>query len=411
MPELINQNERVVLRDLAKKQLEYSKSPQMQELTKLWYDHNDLKGKRPMFTIEMNTFKHEIPIECKCTSEIARGLEYTFYSILENYEYIGDDSVIPPLFQVKIDNWFKPFDIGVETKYAQNSLGHQFQYKINDLKDDFSLLKKSTYGTYGIEKAEQYKSLIEDVFGDILPVEFVGDGLYSVPTQDIVHIMSMENMLLSMYDYPELFHEIMKRLTDDYVEYFKWLEKGKLLLPTNSYGRAMQGTYCFTNLLPSEGEIKTNDVWGFLDSQETIGISPDMFEEFIFPYYKKIADIYGLLSYGCCEPVDPIYDSCLSKLKNLRKLSISPWCNEEFMGERLRNSNTIYHRKPSPNYLGVGFEFDEVAWREHIRKTLNAANGCKIEITQRDVYTLSGNLQKLKRATQIVHEEIQNNWV
>ena len=43
-----------------------------------------------------------------------------------------------------------------------------------------------------------------------------------------------------------------------------------------------------------------------MDSQETVSISPDMYGEFIFPYYKKVAERYGLLSYGCCEPVDPV---------------------------------------------------------------------------------------------------------
>lgn len=41
-----------------------------------------------------------------------------------------------------------------------------------------------------------------------------------------------------------------------------------------------------------------------MDFQETVGISLEMFEEFIFPCYKKISESYGLLSYGCCEPVD-----------------------------------------------------------------------------------------------------------
>lgn len=410
MNELISQNDRIVLRDLAKKQLEYSQLPQMQELAKLWYEHNELNGKRPMFTIEMWTFMHDIPKEYKCNSNIARRIEDTFYSTFSNYEYIGDDSVIPPLFPIKIGGWFKPFGISVEEEHAQNSLGHQFKNKIKDLKDDFSLLQKSTYGSQGKENAEQYKILLEDIFGDILTVEFIGDGLYAVPTQNIVHLMSMENMLFSMYDYPDLFHELMKRLTEDYAEYFKWLESQKLLLPTGSYGSLGQGTFCFSRLLPSEGDIKVKNVWGFMDSQETVGISPEMFNEFIFPYYKRISDMFGLLSYGCCEPVDPIYELCLSKCKNLKKISISPWCDEEYMGTRLKNSSTIYHRKPSPNYLGVGYELDEAGWREHIRKTLKAANGCKVEITQRDVYTLSGNLTKLRRSAQIVKEEIQNNW-
>lgn len=148
-----------------------------------------------------------------------------------------------------------------------------------------------------------------------------------------------------------------------------------------------------------------------MDSQETVGISPEMFQEFIFPCYEKIAGQYGLLSYGCCEPVDPIWDNCLSKLTNLRKLSISPWCNEEVMGEKLAGSKVIYHRKPSPNYLGVDRILDEEAFRAHIRKSLLAARGCKMEITQRDVYTIHRNEQKARRYIEIIREEIENNWV
>ena len=43
--------------------------------------------------------------------------------------------------------------------------------------------------------------------------------------------------------------------------------------------------------------------------------------------------------------MDPIRERCLSKLTNLRKVSSSPWCSEEYMGERLRGSKVIYHRK------------------------------------------------------------------
>ncbi len=109
---------------------------------------------------------------------------------------------------------------------------------------------------------------------------------------------------------------------------------------------------CFTDELPGETITGPGDVWGFMDSQETVSISPKMFADFIFPAYQKVASTYGLLSYGCCEPVDPVWD-CIGSLDNLRKVSISPWCNEDIMAERLRGSRTIYHRKPSPNFLGV----------------------------------------------------------
>lgn len=149
-------------------------------------------------------------------------------------------------------------------------------------------------------------------------------------------------------------------------------------------------------------------VWGFMDSQETVSISPEMFEEFIFPCYKKISESFGLLSYGCCEPVDPIWENCISRLENLRKVSISPWCNEAYMGERLRGSKIIYHRKPSPNYLGTGTLLDEEAFRTHIRESLQAARGCEMEITQRDVYTINKDISKAKRYVDIIKEEIVN---
>lgn len=296
---IIAPKERTVIRDLAKKQFEYSNLPKMQELTRLWYDHNDLRGKRPMFTIETWTFNQEIPREYKCTSNIACQIEDAFISAFANHEYIGDDVVIPPFFPVRIKNWFQPFGIDVEAIYAPNSIGHQFKHKIKNLEENFSMLEKSEYGTLGREETDQYKKLLEDIFGDILPVEVVGDGLSASPTQNIVHIMSMENMLLSICDYPELFHKLMNQLTDDYMECFKWFESEKLLLPTSSYGHVGQGSFCFAKTLPSGGEITTKNIWGYMDSQETVGISPDMFNEFIFPYYKKISDMFGLLSYGC----------------------------------------------------------------------------------------------------------------
>ena len=101
----------------------------------------------------------------------------------------------------------------------------------------------------------------------------------------------------------------------------------------------------------------------------------------------------------------------LSKLKNLRKISISPWCDEEYMADQLRGSGVIYHRKPSPLYIGgTDYELDEEGFREHIRATMRAAKGCRLEITFRDTYTLNGNLGKPRRAVEIVREEIENTW-
>lgn len=417
---IISALDKEILREVAKKQLELANREENKQKIKNWYLHNDLKGEKPMIHLEMWTFAQEIiPQRLRCQGEFARQVETNLYCNFLNQELFNDDRVTPDYYPLNYDTYFQLFDIEIKVNHTegqdgQESLGHQFQSIVEDLEDDYDKLKPTRYG---VDEAltMRKKQVIEEAIGDILPVKLQMDCLYSVPTQMLIHFMSMENMMFAMYDYPELFKEMMDRIANDTLAYYKMLEERRLILPTTSFESVGQGTWSFTNQLPGWDEwekrpFTTKDVWGFMDSQETVGISPEMYEEFIFPCYKKIADSYGLLSYGCCEPTSPIWDRCISKLENLRKVSISPWCDEEFMGERLQGSKVIFHRKPSPNLLGVDKVLDEDALRKHIRKSLLAARGCKMEITQRDVYTIHNDIAKAKRYVNIIREEIENNW-
>ena len=57
------------------------------------------------------------------------------------------------------------------------------------------------------------------------------------------------------------------------------------------------------------GHVRTRDMWGFGESQETVGVSPAMFGEFIFPYQLPLLERFGLNCYGCCEPLDKRWHS------------------------------------------------------------------------------------------------------
>lgn len=414
----VSAEERQILRELAKKQLELANEEKNIRRKQEWYLHNDLKGEKPMVQLELGTFQNEvIEPRLRCQSPFARKLETMLYQNFSNQELFDDDRVTPDYFGISYDTEFRLFDIPIKIEHTtddQDSLGHHFVSQIGDLEDDYEKLKKTWYSV-DLESTQKKIDTASEIFGDILPVKMQMDALYSVPTQMLVHFMSMEQMFCNMFDYPELFLEVMDRIANDTLEYFRMLEDKQLILPTTGFEAVGNGTWAFTNELPKSAEavgrpLTTHDVWGFMDSQETVGISPQMFEELIFPCYQKISGQYGLLSYGCCEPVDPIWDNCLSKLTNLRKLSISAWCNEEMMGERLQGTKVMYHRKPSANYLGVDRILDEEAFRAHIRKSLLAARGCKMEITQRDVYTIHNDVSKARRYIEIIREEIENCW-
>lgn len=406
----VTDKDREILRALAKKQREYAESDRNRCNEQEWYRHRRFENGRPLIVVEMDTFEHEIiPQKIKCETELGQKIETTLYRNFLNFELFEDDKVVADFFPINWLTWFHLFDVVVDVTHATTdtggNLGHQFNHVINSLDEDMANLKQTTYGV-DKEGTLAYKTVVEEIIGDILPVKLNGSCIYVVPTQDLVHLMGMENMFLAMYDKPELLKNMMDRIADDYINYIRFLESENLLMTTTGNQHLGQGTLCYTEELPSnKNSYLSLDLWGFMDSQETVGIAPSMFGEFFFPAYKRIAQEVGLLSYGCCEPVHDIWIDYLSTLPNLRNISISPWCDEVFMGNQLRGKKVIFHRKPSPNYLGVHPELDEKGLRDHIRKTIEAAQGCQLEFAQRDVYTIHHNVDKVRRYVEIIKEE------
>lgn len=417
MSSILSPSDQKRLRNLAKKQAELSQLPMQQQCISQWKALHRFQSTRPMVLLEMDTFEHEIiPPLLRCESDIARAIETKLLQNTLPAELFGDDFIVPDVFPLQWQTHFALFGLHIQKAYAEDSnkraIGHQFQHVISDLSSQFDGLQSSSWYV-DREATLRRKDFLDDILGDILPVKLRMDALYAVPTQHVVHMMGMENMLFAMMDTPDVFSSLMNRIADDYCAYFDFLQKEQLLLPTTDAGRLGQGTYCYTDELPNSinnQPLTTHDVWGFLDSQETVGISPEMFRELVFPCYQKIAERFGLLSYGCCEPVHMIWDNCISTLSNLRKVSVSPWCDQRFMGERLSGKRIVYHRKPSANYLGVGKNLDEDAIRAHIIETITAAKGCTLEFTQRDVYTIDHNPEKARRYIQIIRECIDTHW-
>lgn len=410
MNTVISQHEREYLRELAKKQLEYANLPVMEERKRLWYLHNSLRGERPMVVMEEASFLAELLPEAKCMNEAAKLMEYQLRQNILAYEASDDDKVMPDFFVINAKIDIKHYGLEMKKTYSDSGLGYHIDNVITDLTHDLNKLKPSTY-FYDEQYVRELKKAVEDTIGDILPVRIKNADNYWCMglTQKAVELMGMENMFCSMMDEPELFHKFMQFLKDDAVRFLRWQEENGLIFLNNGNDYMGAGSYCFSDELPRRdfsGKVHSADTWGHLNSQESIGISPAMFEEFIYPYYSELAKEFGLVYYGCCEPVDLFWDNAISKLPKLRKVSISAWCNEEFMAERLDSGSIIYSRKPSPNFIGIQKELDEDAFRTYIKRTLDLTGNCKKEFIFRDIYKLHGNLDKVKRAVQIVRELI-----
>ena len=71
--------------------------------------------------------------------------------------------------------------------------------------------------------------------------------------------------------------------------------------------------------------------------------------EFAVEHDLKWLERFGLTYYGCCEPLDqkiPI----LRKIKNLRKISVSPWNDSKKIIDAI-GSDYVMSRKPNPSVV------------------------------------------------------------
>jgi hypothetical protein len=419
--------ERIYLRELARKQAEYAALPVMAERRQMWYDLNDggagTRGAnaRPPFIVETWTFDRDfMPARVfRCASEDGRAVEAQLLRNVRNHVLINDDKVIPDTFDI---TWFLDIDefgaeVKVETEKVKDAegveTGYRFLHPIKDLARDLPRLQPAICRV-DREKTFAWQSFLEELLGDLLPVRIRSHNhINTMLTHRLVHLMGMEAYFTAMYDEPDAVHALMAYLRDNALRIMRWMEDEELLRLNNENQDSFGSSYNFTTRLPQPDcdgrNVLMRDLWNCTNSQETVGVSPRMFHEFCFPYYRDVCEPMGLVYYGCCEPAHPFWDD-IRQLPHLKKVSISRWCNQQFMGDALRGTEIVFSRKPDPNFLSVEKTLNEEAWAAHIRETLEATRGVFVEFIVRDVYTVHGDLNNARRAVEIARHEIDRHY-
>jgi len=414
---MISKKDREILRDLARRQAALAAEDANAKRCERWFRHNDGRPEEPLVVVEYETFYHELRPVLVCESEEAREMEEQLRMQLSIPALIGDDRVIPDFYSVHLSAWANE-SLPVTRRQPESgaSIGYQFNHPITDIAADIERLAPSTFDC-DIDAARAKADAADDVIGDILPVKLRNNSLLwplSLAGK-AVQMMGMEAYFIAMYDEPEALHTLMAFLRDDSLRHIEWQEANGLLTPNWDNEHGGSNSFGFTAQLPKRvvaqadlrrgaTDVRMADCWMNISAQETVGISRDCFCAFVMPYYKDVCARAGLVYYGCCEPVQDTFADIHATIPNLRKLSISAWCDEERIAEQLQGTGIVYSRKPSPNFLGVGVDLDEDAFRAYIQKTVRAAKGLPLEFIFRDIYTLAGNRPKLARAVAIVRE-------
>ena len=409
---MIQKNDRERLRQLAVRQLEHAKSPEMDKIRAKWNAIGVGRCIEPVIRMSFGAYRDEIIYpKMSCEGELARKTEEALLANMAGRELFDDDTVVEDRYQHFWNINFNLWNLNIKKTFVPDPNTKKYAFHIEpiikNIRDDFRMFQKSVFSV-NRKKSLDEMDAINECIGDILPVEMSMTCLHGSITNKLVHLLGMENMYISMIDYPDEFHNIMKLACEGYGEFHAWMASEKLFTGTTGKQPLGQDTFCYTDELPPAAQ-SSKDVWGYMDSQESIGLSPEMYGEFVFPYLSRIASNMGLVSYGCCEPVHPQWDY-ISTLKNLRRVSVSPWCDEEFMGEQLRGKRIVYHRKPKASFVLINKPLDEEEITEYFKRTALAARGCLLEVTQREIKTIHGNPERVKQYLKMIRKTLDKYW-
>lgn len=413
---MISQKDRERLRAMAAEYAEMVTGDEMNERREIWRRTNRLEERTVPFQIEDNgTFFSDLMPPLECEGEYERHVEGELLRALTNYRLIDDDRVYPRYCCV---NWIvhRPSICPeLEIERAAGPGGRKLGYKTNKpLADLEKGLEKLQRGKFVVDRKETQRrlELMESTLGDLLPVKLTCRSTYSSGTGmagKAVTMMGMDNFYMAMIDEPENVHRFFDFVATECSEFLNFLEAEQLIEPNHEEFCVGSGSCGYTDELPRRtingGEkLLPSDCWGFIEAQEAAGISPEMYTEFIFPYQQRLAERYGLVYYGCCEPVHQLWPT-IKQFTNLRKITVSPWCDQQVIAEGV-GKNVVLSRKPHPLKL-CDETFESDVFEAHIRETLDIAKDNFVELIFRDTCTLKGSMKdRLDEACRIIRRLI-----
>jgi hypothetical protein len=402
----ISPADRQVLRRLASQVAELAARPIEHEKRRLWYKLNALEPTRPVVFCDPENGWNEIVTldQLECEGDLALRWEMTLRKEIFWGAEMCDDRVVLPSFVVP--HVYTESDWGMHEQKIGGHDGGSYTWEA-PLKSFDDLDKLHTPVIQVDEEATaRVVELAEETLGDLLEVRLQTAWWWTLGmTWTLINLRGLTNFMYDLVDSPDQVHQLLTILRDGHLAKLDYLEENGLLSLNNDGTYVGSGGFGWSHELPQpgfDGKVRTIDMWGFGESQETIGVSPKMFAEYILPYQIPILERFGLNCYGCCEPVDKRWEY-IKDIPRLRRVSVSPWANIPDLADMMED-RFIMSIKPSPTPLAVG-HFDEDEVRKQLREALEPTRDCRVEVIMKDNHTIGNDPQRVVRWVEIAREE------
>lgn len=374
------------------------------EKAELWKRLNDLDSVRPMVWINEIPW-HEMDVDgeltLKCGHKWARQLEDSLRKTIYQWKHMPGDMVVNDFIECPLVIHSTDFGITedvdiVRTDDKSEIYSRHFKIQISEPEDiekikipEITHLEKATECSY---------QAMQEVFSGIIPVKKVGQThIWYTPWDYLIRWWGVQEAMMDLVMRPEMVHAAYEKLVTAWmVELDQFVQQNLLSLDCNNT-RIGSGGYGYVSSLPGNNfdpdHVKPLNMWGCSNAQIFSGISPEMHWEFAIEHDLKWLGRWGLTYYGCCEPLDRKID-LMRRIPNLRKISVSPWCDTKRIVDGI-GADYVISRKPSPAI------FAEEGWsperaESELRDFMEKTNGnCHVELIMKDISTVGYRPQKL----------------
>lgn len=407
--------DREILRGLAGRIAEIAALDVQKETEKLYRGVNGLKMIRPVVLLDelpYNQLNAQGELTLYCQDPFLREVEQEMRRTLYRWDHCRGDMLVEPFYA--LDRVIEIGDIGVnihESTLASDGGNNIVSHHYEDQLDTFESLEKLHEPEIRVDDAltrARYE-LLDGLFGDLLPIRVCGlrnAGFY-MPWDNLAMWRGVEPIYIDLVENPELLHAFMRKFVSIRKALLDKEEQMGLLDP---HLPVLHCTAGLVDELPGEivdGRVTRRNLWGRGTAQMFASVSPAMHDEFEIAYAQEFFEGFGLLYYGCCEPLHDKID-IVKKLPNLRKLSITPWADVRKAAQQM-GGDYVLSRKPNPAAVAVP-RLDEEALRRDILETLKICReyGTPCEFVLKDISSVCYNPENLTRWEQVVMETVKN---
>ena len=400
----VSERERRILRGLARQVAEAAALGVQADRIRLWKDFNALRPHRPMVLAFPEGGWRDIvdDSQLQCDDPLLRGWELGLRRRAWHTEHIHDDHPVTDFLNVA---WvLRIGDCGVVEQYTRTeALGSHVWDAPIKRPGDLSKLHPRALELDRPATARRLE-LADDILGDILRVRAHHHiGWPAALSWPLIKLRGLAQVMLDIYDNPQLLHELMAFLRDDQLRLLDMLEGEQILSLNNGPDDYVgSGGIGCTDELPADdfaGQARLKDLWGFGESQEFVHVGPEHWDEFVLGYQLPILERFGLNHYGCCEPMHAKFDLLVRKVPRLRRVSVSAWWDVADAAGKLQDKY-IFSWKPNPAMVCTP-QVDYDAVERITRETIRIASGCPLEIVMKDTHTFHGDPTRIERWSEI----------